>query len=436
MGSAASAGSAPFPSEETVDGALRVRVSEYEKEIVQLKEKGKSEEAELKREKLELFVRQEYRAGPARWAGLPAWADKKAREDEEQLRWGSKAWFFDGEAKPAAAATADEKEATEGVADEGVADEKEEVHAHGDDEGDRKSIRAVRTFGSVFLEGAVRRGLATGVNALELEKGGVSTGGTKFEDGHVVKYGSRTFGKVVHFLGSGAMGYVYKFDYVPAGGGGTVIQCALKLVRSTANVKKESELEKALASEIAIAFACGRAVGIASVLDALIPELGVSEGRLMLICDLVDGGDLEEGMHSGAKRYGRLVEDYDGVLYTDAGMKVWPLISIMLQIFLAFDHIHSRGIIHQARYPAPLCFTSGELPDVVRCERSRAVGQYRYRRTRQNKKALRSITKCPVCVPLVQQQDFKPANLMLRKDGVVKIADFGEFAKFVCCGQR
>ena len=119
---------------------------------------------------------------------------------------------------------------------------------------------------------------------------------------------------------------------------------------------------------MAIAFACARAVGIASVIDAIIPEPGASEGGLMLICVFVDGGDLEEAMHSGAKKNGRLVEDYDGVLYKDEGMKVWPIISIMLQIFQAFDHIHGRGIIHQ---------------------------------------------------------DFKPANLMLQKDGIVKVADFG-----------
>jgi serine/threonine protein kinase len=32
----------------------------------------------------------------------------------------------------------------------------------------------------------------------------------------------------------------------------------------------------------------------------------------------------------------------------------------------------------------------------------------------------------------MQQQDFKPANLMLRKDGVVKIADFGEGEGLYC----
>jgi hypothetical protein len=144
------------------------------------------------------------------------------------------------------------------------------------------------------------------------------------------------------------MGFVYKFDYVP-GGGGAGIQCALKTVRSTATANEEIQLEKGLATEVAIVFACGRAIGIASVVDALIPEPGdaTSNTGLMLFCDLVDGGDLEEAMHSGAKRNGNLVEDYKGKLYTDEGMAVYPLISIMVQILRAFDHIHGRGI-HQA----------------------------------------------------------------------------------------
>ena len=131
------------------------------------------------------------------------------------------------------------------------------------------------------------------------------------------------------------------------GGGGAGVECALKTVRSPATVKEESDLEKALASEVAIGFACGRAIGIASVIDALIPEPCASDG-LMLVCDFVDGGDLEDVMHSGAKKNGKLAKDYAGLLYTLEGMKVWPLISVMLQIFQAFDHIHSRGIIHQA----------------------------------------------------------------------------------------
>ena len=267
---------------------------------------------------------------------------------------------------------------TEGSADVKEADAKEVDGEVGDNfeslpTGKRQSTRVVRSFGSVYLEGAVR-GLAASVNALELGTGDdASSEGGKLEDGLVITHGGRTFGKIANYLGKGAMGFVYKFEYIPAHGG-DAIQCALKTVRSTKTVQEQVKLEKALVSEVAIAFACARAVGFASVIGAIIPEPGTSEGGLMLICVFVDGGDLEEAMHSGAKKNGRLVEDYHGLLYKDESTKVWPIISIMLQIFQVFDHIHGRGTIHQ---------------------------------------------------------DFKPANLMLQKDGIVKVADFG-LAAFSC----
>jgi hypothetical protein len=331
--------SVALPSEAIADATLRAKVGRYETTIAELEEKGNADEACLTREKLEVLVRQEYRADPTRWARVPEWANEKATDQQEE--WGSKAWFFDDGANAIREAT------------EGAADEKENIDESDDLEDspadDRQSTRVVRTFGSVFLEEALR-GLAAGVSALELETGSsLSSAGAKFEDGFVIKHASRTFGTIDSFLGKGAMGFVYKFDYkVPArpAGEGAVIRCALKTIRPTATAKEQSELEKALALEIAIAFAGGRAVGIASVIDAVIPEPGASDG-LMLVCVFVDGGDLEEAMHSGTKRNGRLVEDYNGVLYTDEGAKVWPLISIMLQIFQAFDHIHGRGIIHQ-----------------------------------------------------------------------------------------
>ena len=122
-------------------------------------------------------------------------------------------------------------------------------------------------------------------------------------------------------------------------------------MRSTATAKEKVELEKALASEIAICFASGRAIGISSVIDVSVPVGG--GGSLMLACEKVDGGDLEENMHSGAKKYGNLVQDYRGKLYSDEGAATWPLISILLQIFKAFDHIHGRGIIHQVLAVCP-----------------------------------------------------------------------------------
>ena len=338
-------------------------MSEYENEILGFEQEGKSDIAEMRRGKLELILRQEYQLDPSRWARIPAWAEERAGVPEEDaLRWGSKAWFFN---------EGDSAEGAPACDDEG--DDLEDAPT-----GDHGSTRVVRTFGSVFLEPAVR-GFAAGVSALELETGGgsSSSGGAKYENGHAIRHDSgAVFGTIVHYLGAGAMGFVYKLDYeLPAAGRkGAIVQCALKTVRSTATAKEKHGLEKALASEVAIGFACGRAVGIASVIDALIPTPGVHTGAsegLMLVCDLVDGGDLEEGMHSGAKKNGRLVEDYTGVLYSIEGMKVWPLISIMLQIFKAFEHIHDRGIIHQvpcmSLWHHFFCTTIVHMPSVVSC---------------------------------------------------------------------
>ena len=247
-----------------------------------------------------------------------------------------------------------------------VTDDDAEEVARGDDDeegregsddppGDRQSTRIVRSKGSVFLLNCAR-GAASAVNTLELGTGlggSSSSGGTKLEAGFVAKDGESIFGTVVGFLGAGAMGFVYDFDLVLRGTNGTK-RCALKTVRSTATTKEKVELEKALASEIAICFASGRAIGISSVIDVSVPEGG--GGSLMLACEKVDGGDLEENMHSGAKKYGNLVQDYRGKLYSDEGAATWPLISILLQIFKAFDHIHGRGIIHQVLSVCP-CFS-------------------------------------------------------------------------------
>ena len=213
------------------------------------------------------------------------------------------------------------------------------------DEQANQSIRVVRSRGSILLAG-VRRGAASAVNAHELDAvGGASAAeGHKYADGLVVTQGGKMFGRIERFLGNGAMGFVYVMRYHDG------VRCALKTVRSNATPQERVGLEKDLATEVAIGFACGRAAQIASVVDVLIPQPGVETkaAGLMLICDLIDGGDLEEAMHSGKKRLdGDLVHDYRGTLYSEEGAKTWPLISVMLQVLKGFDHIHNRGILHQ-----------------------------------------------------------------------------------------
>ena len=87
-------------------------------------------------------------------------------------------------------------------------------------------------------------------------------------------------------------------------------------------------------------------------------DLKTNVRGMLLLCDLVDEGDLEEAMG----------KTYRGKLYSDQGAATWPLESLTLQIYMGFHHMHTRGILHQ---------------------------------------------------------DFKPANLMLDGDGVVKITGFG-----------
>ena len=219
-----------------------------------------------------------------------------------------------------------------------------------------QSTRVVRSEGSIFLMG-VNRGMASAVNASELQE---EACGVEYEEGFEVRSGGKTFGVVGKRLGMGAMGTVYAFDYagrrnshttaIEEPGGDESHRCALKTARSNASPSEVKKLDNALATEVSICFACGRSPQIASVVDTLIPQAGVETNAkgLMLVCDLVDGGDLEEAMHSGAKlRNGALKHDYQGMLYSDAGATTWPLSSILLQIFKGFAHIHERGIIHQ-----------------------------------------------------------------------------------------
>ena len=188
----------------------------------------------------------------------------------------------------------------------------------------------------------------------------------EYADGTIITHDGETIGEITKSLGKGGMGSVFELK-LAAGD-----RVAAKSVRADLSKDQQEKLEKALAKEVAIAFSAGRAPQIASVIRVLIPfpDIDTTVTGLLLLCDLVDGGDLEEAMHSGKKwASGSLVQDYTGgKLYSKEGTATWPLASITLQILLGLNHLHRHDIIHQ---------------------------------------------------------DFKPANLMLCNDGGVKIADFG-----------
>ena len=233
-------------------------------------------------------------------------------------------------------------------ASDAAADAKAEGDQSNTPDSSYQSTRIVHSKGSILLAG-VNRGAASAVNASELETGSAS--GFEYEDGFQVRYGGEVFGTIIKRLGAGAMGTVYHFEYddseVMEGGRQ---RAALKTIRSDASAKEVYKLENELTTEVSIAFAAGRSPQIASVINTLIPLPGVDTNAkgIMLVCDLIDGGDFEEAMHSGAKKSnGELKHDYAGRLYSDKFAEIWPLASVLLQILKAFAHIHGRGIIHQ-----------------------------------------------------------------------------------------
>ena len=143
------------------------------------------------------------------------------------------------------------------------------------------------------------------------------------------------------------MGTVHLFQ--PSGEG--AVPCAAKTVRSGVSAKARHEMEKQLAVEVSISFVLGRHALIASVVRMVVPLPGVAttaKGGLLLLCELVDGGDLEEAMSTKAA-VRKMQPDYAGTLWDAPSAATWPLASITLQIFLGFAHVHSRAIIHQAR---------------------------------------------------------------------------------------
>lgn len=164
-----------------------------------------------------------------------------------------------------------------------------------------------------------------------------------YESGDHIVHDGAEVGTITRRLGQGNFGTVYELRRVD----GTL--CAAKAIRE--DIKENRiKTEKELAVEVSINFALGKSALIAPALGMVIPLPGVNSTAkgLLLLSDLVDGGDLEEAMHKQPAR-----EDYDGFLYTDKGMVRWALGSLTLQTFTAFVHIHSRGVIHQASLDNP-----------------------------------------------------------------------------------
>ena len=96
-------------------------------------------------------------------------------------------------------------------------------------------------------------------------------------------------------------------------------ECAAKAVSEVyTKADKRLDLDKKLAVECAIAFAMGRSPFTASVRRMVVPGLPDMETTargMLLLCDLVDRGDLEEAMGKG----------YRGELYSEEGATTWPL---------------------------------------------------------------------------------------------------------------
>ena len=130
-------------------------------------------------------------------------------------------------------------------------------------------------------------------------------------------------------------------------------ECAAKAVHEkfTAADKRHT-LEKQLAAECALGFAMGRSPLTASVIRMIVPnlpDLKTNARGMLLLCDLVDEGDLEEAMGQN---------HYRGKLYSDQGAATWSLESVTLQNYLGFHHMHTRGILHQDFKPANLMLDS------------------------------------------------------------------------------
>ena len=167
---------------------------------------------------------------------------------------------------------------------------------------------------------------------------------SEYKAGEKIVHNGVGIGEIVRFVAKGGMGSVYELRLTDGK------RVAAKTIRSDFCAAKQAELHKALTREVAIGFSAGRGPQITSTIRVLIPLPGVETTikSMMLLSDFVDGGDLEQAMHSGKKqKNGELVQEYRGQLYSKEGASRWPLASVTLQILLGLHHLHQHSIIHQ-----------------------------------------------------------------------------------------
>ena len=74
------AGASARPSDDIRDQALFEKVVKYEQKIAKLERESEDDEAEAKREKLAVYLRQQYESDASRWSRAPAWAEEKVSD--------------------------------------------------------------------------------------------------------------------------------------------------------------------------------------------------------------------------------------------------------------------------------------------------------------------------------------------------------------------
>ena len=174
----------------------------------------------------------------------------------------------------------------------------------------------------------------------------------EYSDGYEIEHDGQHVCTIVRRLGKGAMGTVYLGER-PDG-----LRFAVKVLSAHAekSAAQIAEMEGQLAREVSIAFALGRFPLIAMVIGVVVilPDSKTTAKGLLLLCENIDRGDLEEAMSTKAA-VAKEKPDYAGELWSGQSATTWPLASITLQIFLGFRHVHARGVLHQVRSSRRRC---------------------------------------------------------------------------------